>query len=296
MIRIVRLSHLTLETPDLPRLLAHYEEIGGLAVLARDAAAAHLAAPNGRFALSLRQGETARCARLTLEAAEDADLDTLERDLRAEGLAPSRATDAVPGQRAVLTIADPDGTLIEIAPSSPGLSAARLTTGIGPLGLGHVAHNVRSAQDSVAFYTRMLGFRLSDWQGDFFAFLRCCPDHHTVNFIGGAQKPKLHHLAFELIDWDHVKRACDHLARHRVPLIWGPLRHGVGHNISIYHRDPDGNIVEHFTEMDRMSSEELGYFDPRPWHEDRPQRPKVWPAEVWTSNMWGIPTPQTFRD
>ena len=21
---------------------------------------------------------------------------------------------------------------------------------------------------------------------------------------------------------------------------------------------------------------ELGYFDPRPWHEDLPQRPKVW--------------------
>jgi hypothetical protein len=25
-----------------------------------------------------------------------------------------------------------------------------------------------------------------------------------------------------------------------------------------------------------MHDEELGYFEPRPWHQDRPQRPKVW--------------------
>ena len=41
-----------------------------------------------------------------------------------------------------------------------------------------------------------------------------------------------------------------------------------------------------YAEMDRMSSEELGYFDPRPWHEDRPQRPKTWPLET-SKNYWG---------
>jgi hypothetical protein len=37
-----------------------------------------------------------------------------------------------------------------------------------------------------------------------------------------------------------------------------------------------------------MKNEELGYFEPRPWHVDRPQRPKVWEPGEWTSG-WGLP-------
>src|SRR4029077_18021975 len=35
-----------------------------------------------------------------------------------------------------------------------------------------------------------------------------------------------------------------------------------------------------------MHDEELGFFEPRPWHQDRPQRPKVWGEET-PSNWWG---------
>jgi len=37
--------------------------------------------------------------------------------------------------------------------------------------------------------------------------------------------------------------------------------------------------------------EELGYFDPRPWHQDRPQRPKVWTipgASIWARRDAGF--------
>ena len=67
-------------------------------------------------------------------------------------------------------------------------------------------------------------------------------------------------------------------------LIWGPGRHGPGHNVFTYHRNPDDQIVELFTELDKMLDENLGYFDPRPWHRDRPQKPKVWrglPRDIW---------------
>jgi hypothetical protein len=36
-----------------------------------------------------------------------------------------------------------------------------------------------------------------------------------------------------------------------------------------------------------MLDEELGYFVPRPWHHDTPQRPKVWPHGL--NNCWGLP-------
>ena len=77
------------------------------------------------------------------------------------------------------------------------------------------------------------------------------------------------------------------LARNDIHLVWGPIRHLVGHNVAAYHRNPDDQRVEIFAEMDIMRDEELGYFEPRPWHQDFPQRPKVWPADTLRA-YWGF--------
>jgi hypothetical protein len=131
----------------------------------------------------------------------------------------------------------------------------------------------------------MLGFRVSDWRSDFFAFMRCSRDHHTVNFLRDA-RPSISHIAFEVRDWSDIKRACDLLASNDITLTWGPIRHIIGHNIAIYHKNPDGVVIEFFCDMDQIHDEELGFFEPRPWHQDRPQRPKVWRDET-PSNWWG---------
>ena len=46
--------------------------------------------------------------------------------------------------------------------------------------------------------------------------------------------------------------------------------------------------------MDQMKDEALGYFDPRPWHQDRPQRPKVWPRGT-LRNYWGFGSEPIIR-
>jgi hypothetical protein len=46
--------------------------------------------------------------------------------------------------------------------------------------------------------------------------------------------------------------------------------------------------------MDQMNDEALGYFDPRPWHQDRPQRPKVWPRDT-LRNCWGFGSEPVIR-
>ena len=71
-------------------------------------------------------------------------------------------------------------------------------------------------------------------------------------------------------------RASDILARNNHPLTWGPARHTIGHNCASYHHNPDGLMIELYAEMDQMLDEELGYYDPKPWHEFRPQRPRAW--------------------
>ena len=83
------------------------------------------------------------------------------------------------------------------------------------------------------------------------------------------------------------------LGSKNIQLAWGPGRHGPGHNIYTYHRNPDDQIIELFTELDKMLDEKLGYFDPRPWHRDRPQKPKVWDQ---ARDIWGTPpTPDYIR-
>jgi hypothetical protein len=106
------------------------------------------------------------------------------------------------------------------------------------------------------------------------------------------ERTALAHFAFELKDFAHLQTACDTLGFHRIRLARGPLRHGPGHNIAIYHETPDGLTLEMFVEMDRMSNEELGYFDPKPWHYDSPQRPKVWSRKDDGTVIWGIRPPR----
>jgi hypothetical protein len=121
--------------------------------------------------------------------------------------------------------------------------------------------------------------------------MRCNSDHHTANFIRG-KSARLHHIAFELKDFAHMQDGCELFAQRKIPIIWGPLRHGPGHNVATYHRNADDQVVEFFIELDQMKDEELGYFDPRPWHHDQPQRPKVWPRTG--TNVWGPPPTADF--
>ena len=59
-------------------------------------------------------------------------------------------------------------------------------------------------------------------------------------------------------------------------------------------RDPDDNILEFYTELDQMKEEELGYFEPRPWHNSNPQRPAVW-SRPDSAPVWGLAPSPDFR-
>ena len=118
---------------------------------------------------------------------------------------------------------------------------------------------MHDVQKVVKFYTDVLGFRVSDWRGDFFVFMRCNTDHHTLNFVID-EKPQLHHIAFEVMDWAEIHRRCDYLAHNKIHLVWGPGRHIIGHNVAAYHRNSDLVRVEIFTEMDQMKDEDARLF------------------------------------
>ena len=293
MIQVKRIGHATLQTPDIGRLVDYYTTILGFRVVARTEGQAILATGFGQEVVTLLRGETAGCIRLSMQLTPGSDLGEAAVALRAHGIDSQIETDPSPGLPAVLTFTDPKGTVIELFSDWKSTTTVPAEGGINPLKFGHVAFTVPDVQMIVDFYVRVLGFRVSDWMEDFFAFLRCGPDHHAVNFVR-TPKTTLHHMAFELRDFAHVQTACDFLGVRDVPIIWGPGRHGIGHNVFIYHRNPDDQIIELYTQIDLMN-EELGYFEPRPWHKDVPQRPKVWDRKS-AMLTWGPPpTPEYLR-
>jgi len=292
MLNVRRLGHASFSTPDLDGQVAYYADVLGLRVIARDKDRAFLACRTGLEAIALERGDAVALKRLSFQVAPGTDLAAAERTLSDLGIKSERRSGISPGIAQALVFADVKGTLIELFADYAFAADDGAQAVITALKLGHVAYRVTDVQQVVKFYTDVLGFRVSDWRDTTFAFLRCNTDHHTVNFVVDPV-PQLHHIAFEVKDWPEIHRACDFLAKNNIRLVWGPARHIIGHNIAAYHRNSDSVRVELFCEMDQMKDEALGYFDPRPWHQDRPQRPKVWDRDT-LRNYWGFGSHGTF--
>jgi len=285
MLQVKRVGHSSLTTPDLERMVDYFTRIVGLSLVAREKNRAILATKAGLEAIVLERGGGAAAPRLSFQIAPGSDLGEIAARLKKTGIKSERRSDITPGIGAALAFKDPKDTTIEIFADCRFAQNDNTLSGVMPLKFGHIAYQCPDVQGTVKFYCDLLGFRVSDWRSDFFAFLRCSRDHHTVNFLRDSNTA-IHHIAFEVRDWSDIRRACDFLASNDIKLTWGPIRHIIGHNIAIYHRNPDGIVIEFFCELDQMHDEELGFFEPRPWHQDRPQRPKVWGDDT-PSNWWG---------
>src|SRR3989304_1194480 len=89
--------------------------------------------------------------------------------------------------------------------------------------LGHVVLQCRDLEVSTAFYTQVLGFKVSDVYPEEMmpggmVFLRCNTDHHCLALVGAGDgrnaNRELHHLAFEVATLAEVIRARDRLRAH----------------------------------------------------------------------------------
>ncbi|MBN8920354.1 MAG: VOC family protein [Rhizobiales bacterium] len=294
MLKARRMGHATFETNDLERDLDYYLNTIGLSFASREGNRAYLSTECGQLSVTLEQGAANACVALSFEVAPDTDLGDAKRAFERDGMAPALQGDPVPGIAQMLTITDPKGTRLELFSRWAPVRGNSPVGGLRPNKLGHIAFKAPDLKGLEAYYASALGFRVADWIEDWFVFMRCSPDHHTVNFIRGPAN-RVHHIAFELRDSSHLIRACDQLARDKFEILWGPTRQGPGHNVAVYHRNPAGHLIELFTDLDVMPDDALGYFEPRPWHRDRPQRPKVWHGP--TRQTWGLPpSPEFLRD
>lgn len=120
-----------------------------------------------------------------------------------------------------------------------------------PRRLGHVIKFTPDVDAAVAFYTEVLGFKVSDRAGDILAFLRGAAggDHHIVAFAKSSHTG-LHHMSFEVADIDEIEIGAQTLIRAGYKDSFGLGRHVGGSNYFHYIRDPWDSLVEYFWDID----------------------------------------------
>jgi catechol 2,3-dioxygenase-like lactoylglutathione lyase family enzyme len=276
---VTGLDHVTFECADVPAAVEFYRDVWGLRPEA--------AAPDGSFALS---GPVGGGPRLIVRPA---DRDALAhvafrcRAARSAAASDDAATAAhgVPcgehpgAARTVLT--DPDGRTVELLMTGEDAEAAG--PGAPPLVEGHASamghapvmgHVVLASPDVEAnerFYVDRLGFRTTDRTARGMVFMRCNTDHHTLA-IAQAGAPGVQHVAYDVGSIDQLMQNLARLRDLGVACVWGPGRHGPGHNVFAYYRDPLGCVVEQFADMEQVAAD--GPVEERWWGPD-------WPGDLW---------------
>ena len=159
----------------------------------------------------------------------------------------------------------PRGVIDYEALAGPWAEGLRAKAPDGPLPfdiarIGHVVLYVADLERSVDFYTRVLGFRVSDVYPETMmdggmVFMRCNADHHGVALVGGGAAPGeragMHHMAFEVATIDEVLKARAWLEANGVEILFeGRRRAGV--QVAVEFRDPDGHWLEIYWGLDRV--------------------------------------------
>ena len=126
--------------------------------------------------------------------------------------------------------------------------------------IGHVGLYCRDLQKMVEFYTRILGFRVSDVNEKGATFLRFGADHHSFVLVKmtddeqkkGTGAKLLQQIAMEVADLESLKRIRKYLLAQGVE-VRGKIKHeGPGTDYTFDFDDPEGNRLQFFSDMDQI--------------------------------------------
>ncbi|MCB2067140.1 MAG: VOC family protein [Erythrobacter sp.] len=184
-----------------------------------------------------------------------AELDVAIAELEAAGCAVRRGDAADCVARAVTGIAftsDPSGNALELFYGPLVTNNYRNSKGIefltGQLGMGHVNLFTSNYDACAAFYTDVLGFRLTDYyevgEGQLINFFHINPRHHTIGLMKVAPFDAIHHIMFETTDIDMVGLAYDRVKAAGSKITASLGRHSNDRIISFYVESPSGVEIE----------------------------------------------------
>lgn len=263
-----RLHHLRRDSTDPAALARFYAELLGDKVEDLGSNQWLVAGP-GRLLL-VGKGAAASVPWFALEVQDAAQLTASRRAFENSGIRCEDAASPLLAQGA-FSMTDPDGRRVILGVALRKQDAAAATPGR----LQHFVCASTRLEEMVAFYRDCLGMpesdRVLEKEALSAAFLRSDPEHHSFAAFRAPASRADHHC-YETTGWNDIRDWADRMAKLRIPLWWGPGRHGPGNNLFFMIEDPDGHKVEFSAELEIMTRE-------------APAR--TWPHEERTLNLWG---------
>jgi catechol 2,3-dioxygenase len=283
---ITRTSHVVLTVKDLEASRLFYTEVIGLIVTEQTADTLYLRGVEEACHHSMvlrRTADAPACQRIGMRVLRDRDLDRLKAYFESQGCPAQWAN--VPHQGRTLHATDICGVPVEFCATMPvvprALTQFHLHRGGCAARIDHYQILVPDVRKATAFYMAA-GFWLSEYiapaSGELLGvFLQRKGNPHDIVFFreGG---PRLHHAAFTAAETYNILHACDVAGTlgFGAGVERGPGRHGPGHALYVYFRDPDGHRVELFnTHYQAMDVE----VEPVRWD----------PADGKHMTPWGLP-------
>ncbi|MFS4450926.1 VOC family protein [Serratia marcescens] len=265
---ITRASHLVLTSQDLAASERFYTQVAGMVLTHKDDRHLYLRgleeACHHSLVIAYSKAEP-HCERIGLRVFQEKDLAAAKRFLDLQGLDNHWAE--VPFQGLTLHFTDPVGTPIELCASMPVMPRlhhqVHLYRGGSAQRLDHFQLHTPYVQRAAEFYMTQLGFRASDIymneQGMGAAFLQRKGNTQDLVYLHGPG-PRLHHFGYTIPDSQEILRACDTAGNLGFgdAVERGPGRHGMGHVLFVYLRDPDGHRLELHNTPYQMIDIELG--------------------------------------
>ena len=265
------LHHLALESPDPDRLADFLVSALQMRCERAPGGGAVLTGPGRLIVVEPGSGSSARHVAYGME--DSGRVAELRARLASRGT-PTDSVDSPFFRSGSFRVSAPDGVVLVFG-AAAGPAPAK--DGSGLCGrLQHAVFRTPEPGPLLSFLVDEAGFVLSDRVEDdsrtlTAGFVRSDPEHHSFAAFR-ASRPAFDHFALETDGWNDLRDWADHFAELRVPIWWGPGRHGPGNNLFLMVRDPDGNRIEISAEMEHLAH-------------DAPHR--VWPQEERTLNLWG---------
>ncbi len=258
MSRVTEIRYVGYGVADLAAERVFYEELWGLEqVPSDDGMDWYKTQGHGEHhVVRLRAGEENRVDVIALAANSRADVDALCQQAQAAGgkIVHDPRELTTPGGGYGFRFFSPDGLQMEISSDVARGSSRPIERWEGlPVKISHIVLHSPDHQALVKWFVDVLGFKVSDWLGDFMCFLRCNSAHHRFAILPGP--PCLNHVAYDMTGIDGMMRGGHRLKVKGTDIQWGPGRHTAGDNAFSYFITPNGFAVEYTAELEEVDFE-----------------------------------------